>query len=305
MRTTKLGRSKNKLLLGGSVFFAASSAFAIYGDGYEYFSDTRGFIGDETVLDAWFADDPCFDDKPIQYTAYPDVASGEYLVDPEGVALDNNSKTFFRCRQVQSGQMTCELGLADGTVVACTDGEGPARLPQPDDLVRLAFYFDSEFPNDPGTYDVCDIVVERSYGEADPKCRADTGTGGSGSGGSSATGGGSSGGTVCDATTAQAVLGTSMDVNIASNACVRLKNEVSWSTINPKLVAVSENGSAYPVDFSYSAPCTGQSGTGTLTGQWNEAYLFDGTNDSQPNFGCDVYVQLEGDGSLINFNYYQ
>jgi hypothetical protein len=106
---------------------------------------------------------------------------------------------------------------------------------------------------------------------------------------------------VCDATTASATLATSQSTTIASNACVRLKNEVTWATIDPSIQA-TPGTATYPVPFSYSS-CSG-TGTGTLTGNWNQAYLFNGQG-AATNAKCDIFVKLKGDGSAVSFVYYE
>jgi hypothetical protein len=83
---------------------------------------------------------------------------------------------------------------------------------------------------------------------------------------------------------------------------VRLKNETGWSTIDPHLQALPGTA-AYPVPFSYSS-CD-SSGSGALTGDWSNAYVADGHPGPESNPGCDVFVQLGGDGSQVSFAYYE
>jgi hypothetical protein len=143
----------------------------------------------------------------------------------------------------------------------------------------------------------CELTVSTGfqYGIADPKCRAGGGGSGNGSGGSS---GGSS---TCNASNAAAVLTTGQMTTIASNACVRLVNETSWSTINPKIQAMSGTAS-YPVNFTATS-CTG-SGSGSLTGNWVERFLIDGPGTATNN-QCDIFVKLNGNGSQVQFSYFQ
>jgi hypothetical protein len=80
-----------------------------------------------------------------------------------------------------------------------------------------------------------------------------------------------------------------------------LANEPFWSSVNPQLHPASGTTS-YPVPFTYTY-CGGQ-GTGSLTGNDIKSYLIDGPFPG-PNYGCDVFIQLEGNGSPVQFSYFQ
>jgi hypothetical protein len=149
----------------------------------------------------------------------------------------------------------------------------------------------------------CEITVSTGfkYGIADPKCRAQSGSGGGGGGGGSGSGGSSGGTSTCNASNAAAVLTTGQMTTIASNACVRLVNETSWSTINPKIQAMSGTAS-YPVNFTATS-CSGTA-SGSLTGNWVERFLVDGPGSTANNH-CDVLVKLYGNGSQVQFSYFQ
>ncbi len=294
MRINKLGRAHTRLLLTVAILSAGGTAYAIYGGGIQYSGQNDGFIGDDTVLDDWFLDEPCFTNKPVQRNDYPDIDAAEFVIDVAGVEADGDPNTFVRCRQLSREQMTCEVGAADGTVAACLDQTAPSQMPQPGDVVRLVF--DVLGP------DFCDVAIERNYDVIDPKCRQGSGSGGaSGSGGSGS--GGSTGPSTCNASTAQATLTTGQTTTIASNACVRLKNETTWSTVDPKLVP-HPGTTSYPVPFTYTAPCTGQTSSGSLAGNYQDVYLFNGQGSSS-NYGCDVFVKLGGNGSQVQFQYFQ
>jgi hypothetical protein len=289
MRIKSFARVHNKLLILGGTLLAAGSAMGFYGGGIEYHSTNDGYLGNTSVLGPWFEDEPCFTVKPIQRNDYPEIDASEFVIDVTGVEEDNNPATFARCRQITREQMTCEVGTATGTVAACVDSSAPSELPQPGDVLRLVFDL-----VDPG---YCDVVIERSYDIIDPKCRA-SGSGGAGSGGSGGSGGGTS---TCNASTAQATLTTGQTTTIASNACVRLKNESAWSTVDPKLVAMPGTA-AYPVPFNY-AWCSGST-SGTLTGNFQNTFLMNGQG-AAPNYNCDIYVKLAGNGSQVQFQYFQ
>lgn len=298
MRIKKIGRSNIKLLLSGAILCAGGSAYAVYGGGIEYYGLNDGYLGDDAILDEWFDDEPCFTTKPIQRNEYPEIDAAEYVIDVSGVENDGNPATFVRCIQITRGQMSCELGTANGQVAACLDITAPSQMPEPGDVLRLVF--------DVGGPDFCDVVIERSYDIIDPKCRAgggsggSSGSGGAGSGGSSSGGAGGGGGT-CNASNAQATLTTGQTTTIASNACVRLKNETAWSTVDPKLAAMPGTAT-YPVPFTYSW-CSGSS-SGALTGNYQNTFLINGQG-SATNYGCDIFVKLGGSGSQVQFQYFQ
>lgn len=290
MRINNRRRSHIKILTIGGVLLGAGSSLAFYGGGIVYQGANDGYLGNDDVLDTWFDDEPCFTNKPIQKNDYPEIDATEFVVDVAGVEDDNDPETFVRCRQLTREQMTCELGTTNGVVASCVDSTAPTDLPQPGDVLRLVF--------DVISPDFCDVVIERNYDVIDPKCRA-PGSGGAGSGGSGSGGGGGTG--ACNASTAQATLTTGQSTTIASNACVRLKNETSWSTVDPKLVAMPGTVS-YPVSFSYNW-CGGTS-SGTLTGNFQNTYLINGQG-SAPNYSCDIFVKLGGSGSQVQFQYFQ
>jgi hypothetical protein len=299
MRTNLLRHKHSRLFIGGAILCAAGSAYALYGGGLVFRNENDGYLGTESVLNTWFLDEPCFTDKPIQRNEYPDIDEVEFVVDVLGVEEDTDPKTFVRCRQIQRNQMTCELGTSDGTVASCVDATAPSQLPEPGDVVRLLF--DLIAPS------ICDVVVERNYDVIDPKCRGPVGSGGaSGSGGSPSSGGssgsgGSGGSATCNASNAQATLTTGQSTTIASNACVRLKNESAWSTVDPKLQALPGTAT-YPVPFSYTW-CSGSS-SGSLAGNYANTFLINGPG-SAANYSCDIFVKLGGNGSQVQFQYFQ
>lgn len=265
------------VLIGGS----AVANFGPSGD------PGMSYIG--PVPNSWFQGQPC-PEGPIHFSQDPNLPEiHRWEIDPVGVEEDGDPNTYLRCRLLRPVEsILCQVGLADGSVVSCNANEGPYQLPQDGEVVLMSI----------DTYlgaGRCEVHVSTGYkyGIADPKCRAQGGGGGSGgSSGSSST---------CNAANAAAVLTTGQMTTIASDACVRLVNESSWSTINPKIQAMSGTAS-YPVPFTATS-CSGSS-TGSLTGNWVERFLVDGFGVT-PNNYCDVFVKLQGNGSQVQFSYFQ
>jgi hypothetical protein len=179
-------------------------------------------------------------------------------------------------------------GFPDGTIANCYDVVGPHVLPQAGDEVYLLI--------DPSDNLYCDLIVQRKFGQDNPNCRDETGTGGG-----TSTGGTTNGSGQCNDANVDAILSTGQSTTIAGDACIRLVVEPSWSTVNPAIQPMSGTAS-YPVPFSYQS-CAGN-GTGALLGDWQQAYLVDGPT-SAPNFGCDVYLKLTGSSqNLVQFSYF-
>lgn len=275
-------RSSLRTKIIAASFLVVVPALAAGGGGLVF---SGGYIGE--LPDSWFDGEPCHNGT---ITIYENFLVKEYQIDVTGMAADNDPNTYIKCTaQANLQTMTCNVGLPDGTVLGCRDNEGPHALPRDGNVVYMQF--------DPGQTSLCNILIGTGdhFGIANPACRE-----GGGTGGTISTGGSTSSG--CDATTAQAVLSTGQSTNIASNACVRLKNETGWAAINPNLQALPGTA-AYPVPFTFEA-CSG-SGSSTLTGDYETAYLGDGNANSQTNPGCDIFVQLDGDGSQVSFRYYE
>lgn len=245
---------------------------------------TGAYIG--PLPSEWFQDEPCHDEAVV---VYEDQFILEYQVDVARMRDDGDPNTWVKCTTQSNGQaLTCNVGLADGSVLGCRDSFATQALPRDGHVVYMQF--------DPIDTVPCNIQVGtgNSFGVADPKCRS----GGDGDG--DGDGDGAPG--VCDASTAAAVLTTGQSTNIASNACVQLKNETGWSTIDPHLQALAGTA-AYPVPLSYTS--CGGNGSASFAGDWQSVYLVDGVQGAQTNPGCDIFVQLQGDGSQVSFRYYE
>jgi len=81
-----------------------------------------------------------------------------------------------------------------------------------------------------------------------------------------------------------------------ANDCVRLKVDTSWSVINVQLQP-QPGTQAYPVPFSFFS--CGGNGTGSLTGDYQNAVIKSGANP-----GCDYFVQFGGGETTIKVTYY-
>lgn len=282
MKNKNVRGLSTKVKLLGAGLLVSIPVLAVGGGGGGL--STGAYIGE--LPEAWFQDEPCHNGV---ITIYEDTFLLEYQIDVSGVASDGDPNTYLKCTaQANLQTLTCNAGLSDGTVIGCRDIAGPHLLPAPGNVVYMQY--------DPVSTAPCNILIGtgNEFGTADPKCR----TGGDGDG----DGSGGSTGSPCNASTAAATLTTGQTTNIASNACVRLKNEAGWSTIDPQLQALPGTA-AYPVPFSYSS-CDA-SGSGSLTGDWFTAYVGDGQAGPESNPGCDIFLQLEGSGSQVSFAYYE
>jgi hypothetical protein len=261
-------------LLGGQ-------AVGFFGGGYIQ----GGYIGQ---LPADWYDDQVCTTAGITLTTHTVLDIRQWEIKPGLLRDDGNPNTYIRCSITASlDEMVCNVGFSDGTVLACNDDGGPHQLPGEDDTVYITM------EEAPGT--LCEIVIGTgdTFGIGDPKCRTPT-TGSGGGGGNTPQ--------ICDASTAVAVLRTGQGTTIASNACIRLVNEGTWSSVNPYLQPEPGTNS-YPVPYSYTY-CGGQ-GSGSLTGNYINSYLVDGSSASTLNYKCDLFVKLGGNGSAVQFRYHQ
>jgi hypothetical protein len=280
----KKTRDQSKLLFSGALLFVALPA-----SGFVQIS-SNSFIGN--VPDGLYDGEPCFPEV-IDIFNDPVVGIDEVRVNTLGVVSDGDPDTFLTCYDQGNETVACMAGFPDGTIANCYDIVGPHVLPEPGDQVFLLI--------DPYDNLYCDLIVQRKFGEDNPACREETGTGGSTSTGGTGSSGGSSSGTVCDATNVDAILNTGQSTTIANNACIRLVMEPSWSSVNPAIQPMSGT-SSYPVPFTYTS-CKG-SGSASLLGDWQTTFLVDGPNPAA-NFGCDIFLQLTGNGqSLVKFSYF-
>lgn len=281
--TTNMKFSRRQGWLFGAISLFGVPAAALYGGGLI----NGAYLG--PLPADYYDDEPCFT-PTVAVTSDSVTQLTEVQVNPRGVLDDGNPNTYLRCSSYANLTLVvCHVGLPDGRVATCSDRAGPPVLPDLDDRVYMVI--DDASTN----IERCDIVIEKTYGEANPACRV-SGTGGSG-GGTTGSGGASS---TCNAANAAATLSTGQSTTIASNACVRLTVDPTWSSVNPLIQAQPGTGS-YPVPFTATS-CAGSS-SGSLTGDWDQKYLIDGS-ETAANFGCDVFVKLGGTGSMVKFVYY-
>lgn len=136
----------------------------------------------------WWAEEDC---APEVIGFQEDTALNylEYAVNVDGVVNDGDPNTFLRCHQRGHFQeLRCMVGLADGTVAACSDREGTHSLPESGDVVYINYSRNltpsgSNPPVQKNGYAICGIIVERSHGVANPLCRASGDGDGDGDGG--------------------------------------------------------------------------------------------------------------------------
>lgn len=271
-----------KLWIFGSVFLFGVPAVALYGGGFR----VGGYLG--PLPASYYDDEPCFT-TTIQSSQVGDIR--EVRVNPRGVLEDNNPNTYLRCSDfANENRIICHAGFPDGTIASCSDLAGPRSLPDIDDRVYLVFNTAA-----PVGTENCEVVIEKTYGEANPACRTGSPPGTGGSGGGSST---------CNAQNAIATISHGQTATVPPNACVRLQVNTTWSSINPLIQAQpQENGvnTSYPVPFTASS-CVGTS-AGSLVNNWDEKYLVDGSNPSG-NWNCDAFVKFQGTGSNVRFAFY-
>lgn len=87
-------------------------------------------------------------------------------------------------------------------------------------------------------------------------------------------------------------------VTIPTNGCVFISDYPDWwDTRDTKLQ--NPAGSGYPIPFTWTNPCSGSSGSGTYTGDWQELRL--STTSEQ----CPTQIQFQGNGTTtISLKYY-
>lgn len=262
------------------------SATAFYGGGTLHF----GYIG--PYVPEWFEDEPCLDPStPVTY--FDDFGARQYTFIVGELENDGDPETYLKCDLIANlDEIDCNAGVGNGEYISCMDPGGPHQIPRDGDIVYIT-YSDLEDINHPG---FCNVVISTGnrFGTADPKCRAPAGDG-------DGDGDGDGGSPTCNASTAAATLSTGQQTTIASNACVRLTNENSWSTVDPQLQALPGTAQ-YPVPYTATS-CAG-SASSSLTGDYVTSHLIDGAG-AATNPQCDVFVQLQGNGSQVTFRYYE
>ena len=141
---------------------AAGSAVAFSGGGFI----TGGYIG--PVQTSWYEEEACAT-GPISFAEDPVFRIQEWRVDVAGVRDDGDPNTYARCQAYGSAtfhELLCSVGLPDGTAIVCNDVRSSQSIPEAGDDLYMAFAVDSQ-----GEIEECEVVVSRSFGEADPKCR--------------------------------------------------------------------------------------------------------------------------------------
>ncbi len=280
-------RIRQTLLLTVMTLTLGVSATAFFGGGHLHF----GYIG--PFIPAWFEDEPCLDpNTPV--IVVDDLGGRQYTLDVSALAADGDPETYIKCELIADlNEIDCNAGVGGGEYISCIDTGGPHQIPRDGDIVYISFADLNDVNHD----GFCSVVIGTGnrFGTADPKCRTSGGGDGDGDGD------GDGGTPTCNASTAAATLSTGQQTSIASNACVRLRNENSWGTIDPQLQPLPGTAQ-YPVPFTATS-CAG-SAPGALTGDYNSVHLVDGAG-AATNPVCDIFVQLQGSGSQVTFRYYE
>ena len=110
--------------------------------------------------------------------------------------------------------------------------------------------------------------------------------------------GGTSGGP-CTESTAVDLGAPGTDVRVWNNGCVRVKNGYPtwWTTLNMRLE--NTDGGTYPVPFAWTNTCSGSSGSGTFTANW-QAHMLVTTSKN-----CATIIDLKGAGNgTIGLRYF-
>src|SRR6478609_6882435 len=191
----KWALNRRGLLIFGGVFLFGVPAAAVFGGGLV----SGGYLG--ALPTTYFAGETCFPPL-IDKTTVGDLV--EVRINPRGVLEDNNPDTYLRCQDhANENRIICHAGFPDQTIATCSDIDGPHTLPGPDDRVYMMIK-PNAVPNAE-----CEIVVEKTYGEANPSCRPPDTTGGT---------------PACNDTNALMTLTQGPGgTTVPNNACVKLK----------------------------------------------------------------------------------
>jgi|GEM_PF-1856406 len=106
--------------------------------------------------------------------------------------------------------------------------------------------------------------------------------------------------TSCSEATAVDLGSPGTNVTVPSDGCVMVRNNYpSWWGSSRTMQLQNTTAAGYPIPFTWSNACTGASGAGTYTGDWQSKYF--GPTGS----GCATLIDLQGSGSgNITLRYY-
>ena len=81
------------------------------------------------------------------------------------------------------------------------------------------------------------------------------------------------------------------ETTVPIDGCVRVRDHYPWWWENRTMMLQTTSPGTYPVPFSWSSDCTGSSGTGIFTGDWQNQFLSITDND------CATVIDLQGTAS--------
>ena len=89
------------------------------------------------------------------------------------------------------------------------------------------------------------------------------------------------------------------ETTVPNDGCVMVKYQYpSWWGVRTMMLQTTSPGS-YPVPFTWSNACTGDSGAGLFTGNWQNQFL------SKTDKNCATLINLKGSGSgTVRLRYY-
>lgn len=116
-------------------------------------------------------------------------------------------------------------------------------------------------------------------------------SGGAGGGGPGSGGAGGSGGSACEESVAIDLGPPGNDVTVPNTACLRVRDGYpSWWANRVMKLETTASGS-YPAPFTWSNTCSGSSGSGLFTGDWQHQLL------SVTSANCATLINLNGAGN--------
>ncbi len=90
-----------------------------------------------------------------------------------------------------------------------------------------------------------------------------------------------------------------IEMAVPNDGCVKVTQFPSWwAPVPPNLELGSTWSGSYPVPFSWSNTCSGSSGTGTFTADWQSQWL------TNINKSCAVLIDLQGSGGTVRLRWY-
>jgi hypothetical protein len=103
----------------------------------------------------------------------------------------------------------------------------------------------------------------------------------------------------CDETIAIDLGELGQDTTVSTNACVKVAAEYTNGWDTPPRNNKNNSGGGYPIPFAWENACSGNSGSGELTRDWQSTFLYNISAD------CATLINLQGNGAdEITLRYY-